>query len=179
MPLFNIAGQSGEISEEQWEKPSAPIFSLTFLWQNTLPHLQDSAIINYHSITAYRGVSICWITLQPRERLFLYNRWRRTWRRRVSGQWSSSGTRLDSIDSASFRRSCEAFGEVPIIVPLSRMKWLLLCLSGYGDYSYVTGQIIHVNGGEVMNGNRPKPKACILSEVCGNFEVTTFHSALP
>ncbi|MGI6454935.1 MAG: SDR family oxidoreductase [bacterium] len=148
-----------EISEEQWEKTfRTNIFSYFYMAKYALPYLQkDSAIINTTSVTAYRGS----------EHLLDYSATKGaivSFTRSLAKNLAEKGIRVNGVAPgpvwtplipASFPEDhVEAFGAK---VPMNRAAQPDEVAPAYvylasRDSSYVTGQIIHVNGGEIVNG---------------------------
>tara|TARA_R110002020_G_scaffold17872_3_gene63332 strand:+ start:9386 stop:10243 length:858 start_codon:yes stop_codon:yes gene_type:complete len=163
--LVNNAGeqhpqeQLEDITAEQWEKTfKTNIFSMFQLTKATLPHLsQGASIINTTSVTAYKGNPV----------LLDYS---------ASKGAITSFTRSLSINLASRGIRVNAVAPGPIWTPLIPSTFTSDTVSEFGgntpmerpgqpaevapsyvylaceDASYVSGQVLHVNGGTVLNG---------------------------
>jgi NAD(P)-dependent dehydrogenase (short-subunit alcohol dehydrogenase family) len=148
-----------EISEEQLERTfRTNFFSYFFLTQAALPHLKkNSTIINTTSVTAYRGS----------EHLIDYSSTKGAivaFTRSLSTALAAKGIRVNGVAPgpiwtplipASFpSEKVETFGSD---VPLKRAGEPEEIAPSYvflasDDSSYMTGQILHPNGGEIING---------------------------
>lgn len=133
------------------------ILSMFFLVQAALPHLQKgSSIINTSSVTAYRGSPHLLDYSSTKGAIVSFTR-------SLSGQLASKGIRVNAvapgpiwtplIPSTFPKDQVESFGQD---VPLGRAGQPSEVAPAYvflasSDASYITGQVIHVNGGEVVN----------------------------
>ncbi|MFL5730677.1 MAG: SDR family oxidoreductase [Cytophagaceae bacterium] len=148
-----------EISAEQIERTyRTNIFSFFFISQAALKHLQKGdAIINTASVTAYRGS----------EHLLDYSSTKGaivSFTRSLSKNLAEKGIRVNAVAPgpiwtplipASFdKEKVKKFGQD---VPMKRAgqpsevgpAYVFLASE---DASYITGQVIHPNGGEMVNG---------------------------
>ncbi len=148
-----------DISEEQLEKTfRTNIFGYFFLTQAALPHLgKGAAIINTTSITAYRGSPSLTDYSATKGAIV-------TFTRTLSQSLAEKGIRVNGVAPgpiwtplipASFdAEKVATFGSTQ---PLGRPgqpnevapSFLFLACD---DSSYMTGQVLHPNGGEVING---------------------------
>jgi NAD(P)-dependent dehydrogenase (short-subunit alcohol dehydrogenase family) len=146
------------ISAEQLEKTfQTNVFGYFYMTQAALPHLKDgSAIVNTTSVTAYRGSS----------HLIDYSATRGaivTFTRSLAKALVKDGIRVNGVAPgpiwtplipASFKP--EEVAEFGKAVPMGRpgqpyevatCHLFLAC----EDSSYMTGQVLHPNGGEIIN----------------------------
>ncbi|WP_248925563.1 SDR family oxidoreductase [Paenibacillus hamazuiensis] len=148
-----------DISAQQLEKTfRTNIFSMFYLTKAALPHLQQgSAIINTASITAYEG----------NEQLVDYSATKGaivTFTRSLSQQLIGRGIRVNGvapgpiwtplIPSTFNEQQVAKFGST---TPMKRAGQPEELAPSYvflacGDSSYMSGQILHVNGGTIVNG---------------------------
>jgi NAD(P)-dependent dehydrogenase (short-subunit alcohol dehydrogenase family) len=148
-----------EISEKQLEKTfRTNIFGYFFLTQAALPHLKKGAsIINTTSITAYRGSPSLTDYASTKGAIV-------TFTRTLSQSLAEKKIRVNAVAPgpiwtplipASF--DAEKVAEFGSTQPLGRPgqpnevapSFLFLACE---DASYMTGQVLHPNGGEVING---------------------------
>lgn len=151
----------GQITEEQLERTfRTNVFSMFFLTAAALPHLEKSekpAIINTTSVTAYRGSPELLDYSATKAAIVGYTR-------SLSGQLAEKKIRVNAVAPgpiwtplipATFPADEVAtFGSD---VPLGRAGEPWECAECYvflasDAASYITGQTIHPNGGEIING---------------------------
>jgi NAD(P)-dependent dehydrogenase (short-subunit alcohol dehydrogenase family) len=148
-----------DITAEQLEKTfRTNIFSYFFMTKMVLPHLkQGAAIINTASITAYEG----------NEQLLDYSATKGaivTFTRSLAKSLAPQGIRVNGvapgpiwtplIPSTFTADQVATFGST---TPMGRAGQPYELAASYvylasDDSSYVTGQMIHVNGGTIING---------------------------
>jgi len=146
------------ISEEQLVKTfRTNIFSYFFITQAALPHLKEgSCIINSSSVTAYRGSHHLIDYASTKGAIVAFTR-------SLSSNLAKQGIRVNGVAPgpiwtplipASFsEEKVDEFGEN---VPMGRpgepkevaASYLFLASE---DSSYMTGQFLHPNGGEIIN----------------------------
>ena len=148
-----------EISEEQLERTfRTNIFSYFFMAQAALPHLKDgSSIINTTSITAYRGKEVLLDYSATKGAIVAFTR-------SLSQSVIDRGIRVNGVAPgpiwtplipASF--SAEQVEEFGKYSPMGRAgqpeevapSYVFLAAQ---DASYITGQIVHPNGGQIVGG---------------------------
>ena len=134
------------------------IFSQIFLVQAALPHLKEgSAIINTTSVTAYRGNPYLLDYSATKGAIVSFTR-------SLSGILNGRKIRVNAVApgpiwtpliTATFPdESLDTFGKD---TPMQRAGQPAEVAPAYvflasEDASYITGQVIHVNGGEIVNG---------------------------
>ena len=148
-----------DISAEQLERTfRTNIFAMFFLTKAALPHLQEGArIINTTSVTAYRGSPELLDYSATKGAIV-------TFTRSLAMQLVEQGIRVNGvapgpiwtplIPSTFDKAKVQKFGSD---VPMARAGepaevapcFLFLATT---DSSYLTGQILHPNGGEIVNG---------------------------
>ncbi len=163
--LVNNAGEQHaredveDIPEEQIERTfRTNIFGQIFMTQATLPHLQTGAsIIAVTSVTAFKGQPLLIDYASTKGAILAFIR-------ALSGKLAERGIRVNGVAPgpiwtplipASFpAEKVESFGQS---VPLGRpgqpneVAPALLFLA-CEDASYITGQVIHPNGGTLVGG---------------------------
>jgi len=147
-----------EISDEQLQKTFATnIFSYFYLSREALPHLTEGAtIINSSSVTAYRGSHHLLDYSSTKGAIVSFTR-------SLSDNLASRGIRVNGVAPgpiwtplipASFpKEKVKGFGEdVPLKRPgePSEVAPCYLFLASHLS-SYMTGQFLHPNGGEIIN----------------------------
>ncbi|PCC99857.1 SDR family oxidoreductase [Halopseudomonas pelagia] len=163
--LVNNAGEQHpqenleDITEEQWEKTfRTNIFAMFQLTKATLPHLKKGAsIINTTSITAYKGNPVLLDYSSTKGAITSFTR-------SLSVNLAKRGIRVNGVapgpiwtplipSTFSADTVSEFGGNTPMERPgqpaeLAPSYVYLAC----EDASYVSGQVLHVNGGTVLNG---------------------------
>ena len=147
-----------DISSEQFERTfRTNIFAYFYLTKAAMPHLQQGAcIINTTSVTAYRGSSHLLDYSSTKGAIV-------TFTRSLSQQLAQRGIRVNGvapgpiwtplIPSSSSAEGVTQFGKD---VPLGRAgqpEEIAPCyvFLASEDSSYMTGQVLHPNGGEIVN----------------------------
>jgi NAD(P)-dependent dehydrogenase (short-subunit alcohol dehydrogenase family) len=148
-----------DISAEQLERTfRTNIFGMFFLTKAALPHLQKgAAIVNTTSVTAYRGSPQLLDYSSTKGAIVAFTR-------SLSINLAEKGIRVNAvapgpiwtplIPSTFPQEKVESFGaDVPLGRPgqPEEVAPAFLFLAS-DDASYITGQVIHPNGGEVVNG---------------------------
>ncbi len=148
-----------QISSTQLEKTfRTNIFSFFYLTKAALPHMSSTAtIINTTSVTAYRGSPELLDYSATKGAIVAFTR-------SLSHQLARRGIRVNAvapgpvwtplITSTFPKEKVDTFGkDVPLARPGQPAEiapcYLFLASS---DSSYITGQVLHPNGGEIING---------------------------
>lgn len=148
-----------DVSSKQLEKTfRTNIFSYFYITKAALPHLgKGSAIINTTSVTAYRGSAHLMDYAATKGAIVSFTR-------SLSQALVEKGIRVNGVAPgpiwtplipASFR--AEDVAEFGSDVPMARAGEPEEVAPSYvflasDDSSYMTGQILHPNGGEIVNG---------------------------
>jgi NAD(P)-dependent dehydrogenase (short-subunit alcohol dehydrogenase family) len=163
--LVNNAGEQHpqksilDISAEQLERTfKTNIFSMFYLTKAVLPHLSKGAsIINTASITAYAG----------NEQLIDYSSTKGaivTFTRSLSMSLATQGVRVNGVAPGPIWTplipstfSADQVAKFGTDTPMGRAGQPYELAPSYvflasDDSTYITGQMIHVNGGKVVNG---------------------------
>ena len=147
-----------EISEEQLERTfRTNIFSMFFMTKAALKHLKNGAIINTTSVTAYQGSPQLLDYSSTKGAIVAFTR-------SLSKSLIETGIRVNGvapgpiwtplIPSTMPQEMVEKFGSD---VPMKRAGQPEELAPAYvflasNDSSYMAGQILHLNGGTVVNG---------------------------
>ncbi|RST75209.1 glucose 1-dehydrogenase [Siminovitchia acidinfaciens] len=163
--LVNNAGEQHpkksllEITAEQLQKTfRTNVFSMFYLTKAVLPHLkQGSSIINTASITAYKGNPGLIDYSATKGAIVSFTR-------SLSASLATKGIRVNGVAPGPIWTplipstfSAEHVGTFGATQPMKRPGQPYELAPAYvylasNDSSYVSGQMIHVNGGEVLNG---------------------------
>lgn len=148
-----------QITEEQLVRTfRTNIFSYFFMVRAALPHLKDgSAIVNTSSVTAYRGSSHLIDYAATKGAIITYTRSlaQALASRKIRVNAVAPGPIWTPLIPATFpAEQVETFGSD---VPLGRAGEPVEVAPSYvflasADASYMTGQVLHPNGGEIVNG---------------------------
>lgn len=150
-----------DITEEQLVKTfRTNIFSMFFLTSSALPHLEKSdhpAIINTASVTAYRGSPKLLDYSSTKGAIVSFTR-------SLAGQLAEKKIRVNGVAPGPIWTPLIPATFPPAEVatfgsdsPLGRAGEPWECAECYvflasEDASYMTGQVLHPNGGEIING---------------------------
>jgi NAD(P)-dependent dehydrogenase (short-subunit alcohol dehydrogenase family) len=150
-----------DITEEQLLRTfRTNIFSMFYLTAAALPHLEESgraSVINTTSVTAYRGSPSLLDYSATKGAITSFTR-------SLSGQLAGKGIRVNGVAPGPIWTPLipASFGaeDVPTFgtdVPMGRAGQPWECAECYvflasAEGSYLTGQILHPNGGEIING---------------------------
>ena len=164
--LCNIAGEQHpdkeitDITEEQLRRTfQSNIFSMFFMVQAAMPHLKSgAAIVNCTSITMYKGASILLDYSSTKGAITAFTR-------SLSENLIERGIRVNGVAPGPIWTPLNPFGgqpadKVPTFgedSPMGRAgepnevapSFLFLACQ---DSSYMSGQVLHPNGGSVVNG---------------------------
>lgn len=163
--LVNNAGEQHpqerleDISEQQWEKTfRTNIFGMFQLTKAVLPHLGKGAtIVNTTSITAYKGHPILIDYSATKGAITSFTR-------ALALNLASRGIRVNAVAPGPIWTplipstfSAEMVAEFGSETPMGRPGQPEELAPAYvylasNDSSYVSGQVLHVNGGTVVNG---------------------------
>jgi NAD(P)-dependent dehydrogenase (short-subunit alcohol dehydrogenase family) len=148
-----------EISQEQLERTfRTNIFSQFFMTQAALPHMAEgSAIVNVTSVTAYRGSShlIDYSATKGAIVAFTRSLAQSLAERKIRANGVAPGPIWTPLIPASFPpEAIEKFGTNTLIgrpgQPCEVAPSLLFLACE--DSSYMTGQVLHPNGGDIVGG---------------------------
>ena len=164
--LVNNAGEQHwekdvrDISEEQLKRTfQTNIFAMFYLVQAARPYLKDgSAIVNCTSVTMYRGSELLLDYSATKGAITAFTR-------SLSQALAKDGVRVNAVAPGPIWTPLNPFGgqpkdKIPEFgkdTPMGRPgqpnevapAFLFLACE---DASYMTGQVLHPNGGEVVNG---------------------------
>jgi len=148
-----------EISQEQLERTfRSNIFSYFYMTQAALPHMAEgSAIVNVTSVTAYRGSShlIDYSATKGAIVAFTRSLAQSLAERGIRANGVAPGPIWTPLIPASFPpEAVEKFGQNTLIGrpgQPSEVAPSLLFLA-CEDSSYMTGQVLHPNGGDIVGG---------------------------
>ena len=164
--LCNIAGEQHpdkeitDITEEQLRRTfQSNIFSMFFMVQAAMPHLKDGAsIVNCTSVTMYAGASILLDYSSTKGAITAFTR-------SLSENLIECGIRVNGVAPGPIWTPLNPFGgqpkdKVPTFgdnSPMGRAgepnevapSFLFLACD---DSSYMSGQVLHPNGGTIVNG---------------------------
>ncbi|MCD1610394.1 SDR family oxidoreductase [Stutzerimonas kunmingensis] len=148
-----------DISEEQWEKTfRTNIFGMFQMTKAALPHLgKGASIINTTSVTAYKGSPMLIDYSSTKGAIVAFTR-------ALAMSLAERGIRVNSVAPGPIWTplipstfDADKVAEFGSNVPMKRPGQPEEVAPAYvylasSDASYVSGQVIHVNGGTVVNG---------------------------
>lgn len=148
-----------DISRQQWEKTfRTNVFGMFQMTQAALPHLgEGAAIINTASVTAYKGNPVLIDYSSTKGAIVSFTR-------ALAMHLAERGIRVNGVAPGPIWTplipstfDADKVAEFGASVPLKRPGQPEEVAPAYvylasSDASYVSGQIIHVNGGTVVNG---------------------------
>lgn len=148
-----------DIAEAQLERTfRTNIFSMFFLVKDCLPHMREgSVIINTTSVTAYRGSSHLLDYSSTKGAIVSFTRSLalNLVKRKIRVNGVAPGPIWTPLITSTFKpEKTESFGaDVPMERPgePDEVAPCFVFLAS-NDSSYMTGQILHPNGGEIING---------------------------
>ncbi len=148
-----------DITEDQLEKTfRTNIYSYFFMTQAVMPHLRENgSIINTTSITAFRGKDVLIDYSSTKGAVLAFTR-------ALSQNLAGRGIRVNAVAPgpiwtplipASFpEEDVAGFGEDTPLGRVGQPEEVAPCyvFLASNDASYITGQTIHPNGGEIVGG---------------------------
>jgi NAD(P)-dependent dehydrogenase (short-subunit alcohol dehydrogenase family) len=148
-----------EISQEQLERTfRTNIFSYFYMTQAVLPHMgEGSAIVNVTSVTAYRGSShlIDYSATKGAIVAFTRSLAQSLADRRIKANGVAPGPIWTPLIPASFpAEAVSSFGKNTLMQRPGQPNEVApsLLFLACEDSSYMTGQVLHPNGGEIVGG---------------------------
>ncbi|WP_421384907.1 SDR family oxidoreductase [Bacillus salacetis] len=166
--LVNNAGEQHpqesieDISKEQLTRTfSTNIFSMFYLTKEALKHMEEGgAVINTSSITAYQGMPklIDYSATKGAITTFTRSLSQSLLDRKIRVNAVAPGPIWTPLIPSSFSEdTVEGFGDESVPVPMKRPGQPAELAGSYvflasDDASYITGQMMHVNGGTIVNG---------------------------
>jgi NAD(P)-dependent dehydrogenase (short-subunit alcohol dehydrogenase family) len=145
-------------SEQLLETFATNVFSMFWITKSALPHMQTgSCIINTSSVTAYRGSASLIDYASTKGAIISFTR-------SLSTNLVDKGIRVNAVapgpiwtplivSSFDKEKVAQHGSDVPMKragepVEVAPCYLFLAC----NDSSYITGQVLHPNGGEIING---------------------------